>query len=331
MMKAKLYITLSIFFSAFFFSLTAQEISVSASFDTTSIYIGDQTGFTLTVEQPAGLYLAIPEFRDTIMKNIEVLAGPVRDTMQRQGERISITEKYLVTSFDSGSYVISPVYAELPGADGIKRFYSDYSYLRVMRVSLTPPDTATGIFDIIEPYRAPVTTGEILPWALIAAALAVFLWLLVKMARKIRKKEPVSGLPVIKDPPHVIAFRELESLRGEQLWQKGEIKHYYSRLTGILRQYIEDRYGVFSLELTTEETLRALVRTGFRRDPVYELLRSVLTGADLVKFAKYEPSPSENDICFNNAWQFVSETMEKHVEDGSAGGGDGEKMREATR
>lgn len=325
MMKANLHIALTIILSALFCHLAAQEISVSASFDTTSIYIGDQTGFTLTVDQPAGLPLVIPEFRDTIMKNIEVLAGPVKDTTENQGGMISITEKYLVTSFDSGSYIVGPVYAELAGTEGIKRFYSDYSYLKVMRVNLTPPDTTTGIFDIIEPYRAPVTAGEILPWVLIAAVLAVIIWFVVKIAGKFGKKEDVTGLPVIKDPPHVIAFRELEMLRGEQLWQKGEIKQYYSRLTGILRQYIEDRYGVCSLELTTEETLRALLRTGFRRDPVYEFLRSVLTGADLVKFAKYEPSPAENDICFSNAWQFVSDTMEKPAEEVSEKGSDGVK------
>ncbi len=331
MKNIKLHIAITVLVSAFFSSLAAQEISVSAAFDSTRIYIGDQTGFTLTVDQPADMSLDLPEFRDTIRKNIEVLAGPITDTTKGEGGKIRITEKYLVTSFDSGSYVVDPVYVEISGEDGLKRFFSDYSYLKVMRVNLTPPDTATGIFDIIEPYRAPVTAGEIFPWVLIAAALAVVIWLIVRIIKRLRKKEIKPEQPVKKDPPHVVAFRELEILRDAELWQKGEIKLYYSRLTEILRQYIEDRYGVCSMELTTEETLRALVRTGFKRDKVYELLRSFLTDADLVKFAKHEPSPAENDICFNNAWQFVSETMEKPVTETPENSKDSEKNKEVAR
>lgn len=329
MKKLNIHIAISLFISALYGSLAAQEISVSATFDTTHILIGDQTGFTLTIDQPENIALDLPSFSDTITKNIEVLAGPLTDTTERENGRIRITEKYLVTSFDSGSYVIDPLFASLTTEDGLKRYYSGNSYLRVMRTKLTPPDTTTGIFDIVAPYKAQVTAGEIIPWVLIAAAVAVFLWLVVKMVKRLGKKETGVEIPVIKDPPHLTAFRELERLRGEQLWQKGELKPYYSRLTEILRQYIEDRYGVCSLELTTEETLRALVRTGFKKDGVYELLRSVLKGADLVKFAKYKPSPAENDICFNNAWQFVSDTAEKPVAEAAESNSEEEKRMEA--
>ncbi len=56
-----------------------------------------------------------------------------------------------------------PVYAELTAETGIKRFYSDYSLLEVMRVKIAPPDTTAAIFDIIEPYRAPLTIGRYFP------------------------------------------------------------------------------------------------------------------------------------------------------------------------
>ncbi len=57
------------------------------------------------------------------------------------------------------------------------------------------------------------------------------------------------------DPAHVIALRDLERLMSEKLWEKGEIKAYYTRLTEILRQYLENRFSVYSLEMTTDETL----------------------------------------------------------------------------
>jgi hypothetical protein len=75
-----------------------------------------------------------------------------------------------------------------------------------------------------------------------------------------------------------------------------------------LRQYLENRYSVYSLELTTSETLEELIRTGFKKDESYNKLKTVLNGADLVKFAKYKPESSENELSFENSWEFISST-----------------------
>jgi hypothetical protein len=71
---------------------------------------------------------------------------------------------------------------------------------------------------------------------------------------------------------------------------------------------------VYSLELTTEETLDALVKTGFKKNGSYNDLKSVLTGADLVKFAKYNPVASENEAHFQTSWDFVMTTMINEAE-----------------
>ena len=282
-----------------------QDVNVTSSPDTSRIYIGDQIKFSVIVDKPSSLRIALPYYKDSLCKNIEILSGPVIDSSSIQNGRIKIIEKYLITSFDSGSYHIPPVFVELKNEKGIKRFYSDYSQLKVMRVKIAPADTTAKIYDIIKPYRAPVTVGEILPWVLLVAVLAVLVWAIIRFIRKFKKSK--TGIePVIDpDPAHVIAFRELEKLREEKLWQKGEIKNYYTKLTEILRQYLENRFRVFSLELTTAETLEVLVKTGFKKDASYNQLKTILTGADLVKFAKYNPEPSENESHFQNSWDFV--------------------------
>ncbi len=294
-------------------ALFSQNVTVTSAFDSARIYIGDQIKYTVTVEQPAGLNLTLPVFKDSLMKNIEILSGPLFDTAQSDDGRIKITEKYLVTSFDSGYYQVPPVYAELKNEEGIKRFYSDYSQLEVMRVKIAPADSTAKIYDIISPYRAPVTIGEIIPWVLAAALLAALIWYGLRLIKKFRRKETGAEEIINIEPAHIIAFRELERLRDDQVWQKGEIKLYYTRLTEILRQYLENRYKVFSLELTTAETLDALVRTGFKKDALYNQLKTILSGADLVKFAKYNPEPAENDIHFQNSWSFVQATKEEVV------------------
>jgi hypothetical protein len=292
-------------------SSSGQNVNVSSAFDSSRIYIGDQIKFTLTVDQPSNLHLTLPVFKDTICKNIEILSGPFTDSSSVQKGRLKIIQKYLITSFDSGRYKVKSVFAEVKSESGIKRYYSNSSLLDVMRVKIAPADTTSKIFDIIKPYKAPVTLGDILPWLLIIALIGALAWAAMRFFRKFKRtKEGVETL-ISADPAHVIAFRELENLREQQLWQKGEIKKYYTKLTEILRQYLENRFSVFSLELTTAETLDALVKTGFKKDGSYNNLKSVLTGADLVKFAKHVPVPTENESHFQNSWEFVVATREE--------------------
>jgi hypothetical protein len=292
-------------------SSAGQDVKITSSFDSTRISIGDQIKYIITAEKPSGVKLRLPVFKDTISKNIEIISGPKIDSVTDKTGRTKIIHKYLVTSFDSGRYQVNPVFGEVKNEGGIKRFYSDYSLLEVNKVKIAPRDTTAKIFDIIAPYRAPVTLGEILPWILLVLLVATAAWAIIRYIRNHRKPEGSSDIYIPADPAHVIAFRELEILKSQELWQKGEIKKYYTRLTEILRQYLENRFRVYSLELTTAETLDALVRTGFKKDGSYNDLKSVLTGADLVKFAKYNPVAGENESHFQNSWNFVQVTKEE--------------------
>ena len=302
---------LSIFLIILVISSSAgQDVKISSAFDSTKIFIGDQIKFTVTIDQPSNLKLSLPVFKDTLCKNIEIVSGPRIDSTKDKSGRIKIIQMYLITSFDSGRYQVRPVFAEDKNEGGLKRYYSDYSILEVMRVRIAPQDTTAKIFDIIKPYKAPVTFGEILPWLLIAALLGAIVWAVIRYLPKLRNSEAETSVFVPSDPAHIIAFRELERLKSEELWQKGETKKYYTELTEILRQYLENRYRVYSLELTTAETLDALVKTGFKKNGSYNDLKTVLTGADLVKFAKYSPVASENETHFQTSWNFVLTTKE---------------------
>ncbi|HEX7493525.1 MAG TPA: hypothetical protein VF346_04835 [Bacteroidales bacterium] len=311
-------LNLSIFlFISIISSSIGQEVKITSSFDSTRIFIGDQIKFTVTVDQPSNLRLTLPVFKDTLCKNIEIISGPRIDSISSQSGRVKVIQKYLITSFDSGRYQVLPVFAETKNEDGLKRFYSDYSILEVVRVKIAPADPTAKIFDIIKPYKAPITIEEVLPWLLIAAIAGILIWTAIRFLRKLKKSKTGIEHFVPTDPAHVIAFRELEILKNEELWQKGEIKKYYTKLTEILRQYLENRFRVYSLELTTAETLDALVKTGFKKDGSYNDLKNVLAGADLVKFAKYNPVDSENELHFQNSWNFVLVTKENEIVEGS--------------
>ena len=55
----RLYFSVILFIS-FISASYSQDVKVTAAFDTSRIYIGDQTHFSIIVEQPAGLNLSIP-------------------------------------------------------------------------------------------------------------------------------------------------------------------------------------------------------------------------------------------------------------------------------
>lgn len=299
---------ISIFILIAFTGAFGQDIKVTAAFDSTRILIGDQVNFTVTVEQPSDQVLNIPEFRDTLIKNIEILKGPETDSVTVGQGRVRITEKYLVTSFDSGYYKIDPVYAEMKNSSGINRFYSDYSRLEVMKYKIAPADSTAKIYDIVAPYKAPVTFNEILPWIIGALIIGAVIWVAVVYFKRFRKKSEEVPQVINPDPAHVIAFRDLEQLKSEELWQKGQYKQYYTRLTEILRQYLENRYNVYSLELTTSETLEALLKTGFKKGDSFNKIKGVLTAADLVKFAKHVPDANEMELHYLDSWNFVEMT-----------------------
>ena len=302
---------ISIFlFVSIYSSILGQEVKVTSSFDSTKIFIGDQIKYTVTLEKPSDLKLKLPVLKDTISKNIVIVSGPRVDSVATTNGRIKIIQKYLITSFDSGRYQVNPVFVETKNEGGIKRYYSDYSILEVMRVKIAPADTTAKIFDIVAPYKSPLTLGEVLPWFLLAILAGLLAWATIRYIRSHKKSVTAEDIFIPSDPAHVIAFRELERLKTEELWQKGEIKKYYTRLTEILRQYLENRFKVYSLELTTAETLDALVKTGFKKNGSYDDLKSVLTGADLVKFAKYNPVATENESHFQTSWSFVMTTSE---------------------
>ncbi len=105
-----------------------------------------------------------------------------------------------------------------------------------------------------------------------------------------------------------MALRDLQALRDAELWQKGEIKEYYSRLSDILRRYIDGRYSISSPELTTDETVRMLQKAAVTTPGQMSMVKELLSVSDMVKFAKYLPDSTVHVAFMENAVRFVEET-----------------------
>ena len=150
----------------------------------------------------------------------------------------------------------------------------------------------------------------------IAAALLFvpFLLTLIYLVKRIRDNKPIIRKVKVepKLPPHQQAMKEIERIKSEKVWQKGQPKEYYTELTDTLRQYIKERFGFNAMEMTSAEIIDKLLETNDRE--ALSDLRVLFQTADLVKFAKHSPMMNENDANLLNAIDFINETKEKEDE-----------------
>ena len=84
-------------------------------------------------------------------------------------------------------------------------------------------------------------------------------------------------------------------------------KEYYTELVDILRQYLQGRFGINAMEMTSSQIVRAL-RSNPETRMTADEMRGVLSVADFVKFAKVRPLPDDNVKAFNRATNFVDST-----------------------
>jgi len=290
--------------------LKAQTQAV-ASLDTSSIFIGDQVTLKLSFTAPAGYRVQWPAISDTLAEKVEVLRRSRIDTAFTEDKKqLRLQQNLVITSFDSGYFALPPLAFRYTGP-GDTEVRTDLTGQLLLEVKTLPVDTAKAIFDIKGPMRVPLTFRELLPWIMLAHVLVAGVYLLRWYLRKRKKAEPLFRLPARpKLPPHQVALDALEALRQKKLWQSGMIKEYHTELTEIVRSYIDDRFGIHALEMTSDEILEAIARTAVD-DGSREKLRSTFVLADLVKFAKEQPLPAEHDLSFGHAVDFVRSSIQR--------------------
>ena len=277
-----------------------------------SILIGDQVEWTLDFQLAPGEAVSISKPGAEPVPGVEALGEMALDTLSDKKGTLSLRGRIILTSFDSGSYVLPPLYVLMPRADGSIDTL-EYTGPR-LAVNTIPIDTATfQPHDIKGQIRYPLTFREVIPWVGLALLVSALVWLLVRWIRLRRQNRDFFGKPVVKDPPHIVALRSLEKTRAQKLWQAGKQKQFYTQVTDALRQYIADRFDVAALEQTSAEMFRDLQDKDIEPE-LKEKLKDLLTTADFVKFAKHTAWDQENGNAIPTAIRFVNETYMKEIE-----------------
>jgi hypothetical protein len=301
------YIIVMIMLAGSMAEALGQFTGAVASLEKNSILIGDQVKLQLNLTLPAGSRVQWPMLLDTIAQNVEILRKSGIDTVNSDKDKFTIKQELIITSFDSGSFVIHPVIFKYNHPGDTVSYYTETLPV-TLDVQTIQTDQAADIKAIKPPLNAPVTFREILPWILIfllIAGIAALLYYYFKM-RKTMPPVVTSRLSTAV-PPYEAAIDALESLRLKKLWQAGQVKEYYSELTEIVREYIELRYPIRAMEMTTGEIYYALKKVDVRA-PAREKLNQILVLSDLVKFAKEQPLPLDNEQSLDRCMEFVRET-----------------------
>lgn len=281
---------------------------VGARFEPDSVLLGDHFDLVLEVVSDSSVGVAFPVLEGGIADGrIELLQERGIDTVKQEGTRYHLRKRWRMTSFEPAAYSLDSL--GLLWTDGTKVDTLYSAEPLTLQVGMMPVDTAQKtIYDIKQPLPAPLKFGEIGGYAFSAlGVLAVVALVVLLIIRRLRKKEGEQQKP--SEPAHIVAIRQLEILSNQKLWQNGKIKEYYSRLTEILRGYLEGRFGVCAMEMTTDEIVVAL--RGLSLTPKHlQQLGALLAESDLVKFAKYHPSEESHEEYYNIVYYFVEESKE---------------------
>jgi len=298
-------------FCIVFFALKSivfcQILTIEAKLDSNKFLIGDHVKLNLFVTKSKSAKINFPILPDSLAQGVEIVQRNKPDTISKNGDIIKLKQSYLITSFDSGNHTIPPLPFEFLHDTITDTVFTDsiLFYVNTLKV-----DTASKkIYDIKAPFDEPFSLMEILGYVIWGLAGLILIILGIYIYRKFKKKEPLIKIPQkLADPPHIIALRELDALKEKKLWQNNHIKKYHTELTDIIRKYIEARFNIQALEMTSYEIIQALSNEKYISDKNISELRQTLIIADFVKFAKAQPLPDENDLSIRHAYQFVNET-----------------------
>lgn len=292
-------------------SRSASGIAVSASLDTAVVEMGDRTHLRINIDMPqnAASGARIVDFPEiapgsdyAVWNGLDIVATDTSSVVTDGYRRI----KYDVTlqAFDPGTITLPPL-AVLGGAG------TDTAYSNILALKVLPVDVDS--LETINPMEGVVSANnrwyDFVPewffWlfagiAVIGLAIAAYVALHKRKVIVEQRRTPVI-------PPYELAMSRLNTLKLRNLPESGHEKEFYTELVDILRQYMQGRFGINAMEMTSTQIVKAL-RANAETRMTADQMRAVLSMADFVKFAKVRPMPDDNARSFAKAQEFVEQT-----------------------
>lgn len=297
-------------------SLAYTQPTAEATLQPEKILIGEPAALKLVVKHQPDIEVFWTNFAGEIevdsTRSVEILSESDIDTLKGGAELVQ-TRTYQITAWDTGFFIIPPIAFSYKTA-GTEALTSVNTYPVLLTVNTVTVDTAQGLKGIKDPMDLPFHLSEIKAWLIgggliLLAIIGIVIFFVTRKPKQVEVVEP----PAPKIPAHVLAAQRLNELKSKGLWEKDQEKAYHSELTDILRQYLEDRFGFYAMESTTEEILDRAQRLNISGDQRNNL-EWIFKLSDLVKFAKVKAYPDEHKESMQRAFEFVERTKQ-HTEE----------------
>lgn len=303
MLKKAVFFLVVLMFSG---SVCAQDYNAKVRVDSTNALIGQQINMTFTFESKSKSQILWPTLDDSL-ETLDIIEDTGVQKKETDSNYIEY-RRFVVTSFDTGTFIIQPMKFIYQ-----KEGYDDPLITETRSVELTfntiAVDTTESIKDIKDPFDAPLTFKEVLPYLLVVLLLTGLGYGIYYFFKNKKVKNIVPEKYDPKIPPHILALESLRKLDERKLWQNDKTKLYYVELTNIIRIYIERRFDIDALEMVTDDIIYSLTSTTTKSDAI-ESLETMLKKADLVKFAKFQPIAEDNISALEVATRFVEVTKD---------------------
>jgi len=298
----KIYFSILIILLFTSHNISAQEVQIFATTDTTEYSVGDYIDYTIELKYPKGINVVIPMVKDSIDNLIFIKNGEI--IQKEEGTEIYELRHFIFSKYDSSDVTIPSFYIPytIEGGDPKFAFVNPVDIV----VSTIEVNQEVAIQDVKVPKRIPLDWVLISIIALVVLALLVAAYFGYKYYQK-KKSGKVIEKPIVVIPPYDKAITKLNELDEQKLWQNGMVKEYHSEVTGIVRDYFEDRFSFMALEMTTKEILSELKGREVTTEVVVTT-EEFLANADMVKFAKFQPMPTVNESMMKEAYLIVNET-----------------------
>lgn len=309
----RFFVVLSIFLTTLPLTRAQERSSVAGSVSRDTILIGDQVEWKSgKIIVPNGSRFIYSDPGRDLTSTVEIVGGLKLDTLSVHSDFTELELRAIITSFDSGSHVVPPFEFFIERLDGrVDTLHYSVPDLEVNTIQI---DTLTFVpFDIKGEMGYPLTFWEIFRWVLLAIGTLLIIYIVYRVIRNLRENKTLLGKPVVKDPPHIIALRELDKLRNKKLWERDQ-KQYYTEVTDILRSYIERVFDVQAMEQTSKEIIDDLQSKDIDKKE-FEELKDLFNLSDLVKFAKYTATSQESESAIPVAVRFVNSTFLHEIEE----------------
>lgn len=289
----------------------ASPVSIKASIDSTTMVMGNRTNVRVTVVKDASASgnLIVPQDSLAKGRNVELAGEPVSTQTDIGNGREQIEYVFPVQSFNPGEYVI-PAMKYVSGEDTL---LSEVLPLKVLDVDVSDLEK-NGLYDYRGVEQPESKFWDFLPdkeqlvwlwWTLGALLLSALIALGFYMYKRWKSGRPILPFlpkkPVL--PPYEEAVQALAELKEQKLWERGDVKMYYTKLTDIVRRYIARRYEIGAMEMTSTQIVSGL--RGMEQVQEKDRLKALLETSDFVKFAKMTPPDDENERAYASASAFV--------------------------